>query len=183
MAHSHMLQPGYILASAEDTGLWFIFYADDEGVAAIDLTREHPDTGYSRFAMMLTFEDPNPALEKVVLLGGPERPEDALVILHETHASTADSTHINDDFSFLSYNYVQVPGKPPAITTPDNRPSRISLKQESRFLVSLGYRIFDTPKLEFELKAGGWICIPATPEIIFGTPRRERRAKAMRQMN
>lgn len=179
-------QPGQILASHDintESGLWFVFYSDDEGIAAFDLTREHPDIGYSGFSTVLNFEDTNPLIEKIVLLGGPERSEDGLIILHETSAATPESHLIDDQFSFLSYNYVRVPGKPPVITTPDNRPSEIRLKKASRFLVTMGYRIFNTPNMLRELKEGGWICLPATTSIVFSTSRHERRAKALKQMN
>ena len=179
-------QPGDILLShntTQEPGLWFVFYSDEDGIAAFDLTREHQDIGYSGFSRVLNFEDTSAITEQVVLLGGPERPDDALIVLHETSATTDDSHLINDQFSFLSYNYVRVPGKPPAITTPDNRPSAIKLKKSSRFLVSMGYRIFDAPNMLRELKEGSWICLPATTDMVFNTSRHQRRAKALRQMN
>ncbi len=178
-----MLEKGMLLSSHEEPGLWFVFYADDEGVVAFDITREHPDIGYTSFAAALNFTDPNPLTEKVVLLGGPERSDDALIILHEAHASTANSMPLNDQFAMMSYNYILLPGKPPTLTTPDNRPSQISLKQSSGFIIAMGYRIFDTPSLERELKEGSWICIPATTDIVFNTSRHERHAKTLQKMN
>ncbi len=186
MLESKMLDVGTLLTSHDienEPGLWFIFYADDEGVVAFDITREHPDIGYTGFAAAMNFDDPNPATEKVVLLGGPERHDDGLIILHEAHASTADSMPINDQFAMMSYNYVRVPGKPPALTTPDNRPTQIRLKQSSGFIIAMGYRIFDAPSLQRELRQGSWICIPAATDVIFNTRRRDRRAKMLQKMN
>ncbi|MGB4057114.1 MAG: hypothetical protein WBK77_03415, partial [Alphaproteobacteria bacterium] len=84
---------------------------------------------------------------------------------------------------FLSYNYVLLPGKPPSIQTPDNRPTEIKLKTASAFLISMGYRVFSTPGLADEIAAGNWLCLPATPEIVFKTGRRDRRAKLLNRMN
>lgn len=178
--------PGFLLAALDpetDPGLWFIIYADDEGIVAFDLTAQHPHIFYRGFEAVLNFEDLKPATEKVVLLGGKERSDDALIILHEAAASTADSNPINEEFAFLSYNYVLLPGRPPAITTPDNRPSEIKLKKASRFLIAMGYRIFDSGKMQEQLKSGQWICLPASTDIVFDTDRHERRAKFLRQMN
>ena len=179
-------EPASLLACLDpaiDPGLWFIFYSDDEGVAAIDLTREHPDIGYKNFESTLNFADTTPETEKLVLLGGPERPDDALVILHETAAAAPDSHRLNDEFSFLSYNYVLLPGHPPRLTTPDNRPSEIRLKRPSGLVIAMGYRVFDTPAITAEIKAGRWLCLPATPAIVFHTHRRERRAGLLGLMN
>jgi putative AlgH/UPF0301 family transcriptional regulator len=180
------LAPGSVLierSESEDGSAWFILHADPEGILAFDLTRTHPRIFYRSFEAVLNFEDTKPVTEKVVLLGGPERPDDALVILHETRASGADSHPINDDFAFLSYNYVLLPGKPPAITTPDNRPSEIKLKQTSGFLVAMGYRVFDTVKMGRELNAGNWVCMPASASLVFNTTRHDRRAKFLKLIN
>ncbi len=182
-----IVEAGFLLASHDDKtdpGLWFVIYSDEEGAVAIDLTREHPHSGYKGFESVLNFEDLKPETEKVVLLGGPERPEDTLVILHETAASNADSHFLNHDFSFLSYTYILSPGKPPALTRTDNRPpSRISLKKPSHFLIAMGYRIFDGPVLAQEIRDGRWVCLPATVDIVFNTGRRERRSKLINKMN
>lgn len=179
-------QTGHVLVSHNeqaDPGAWFVIYSDDEGVLAFDLTSEHPDVGYEGFRKALQFEDINPLTEKIVLLGGPERLNDGLIILHETQAATEDSTIINDVFSFLSYTYVLLPGKPPVLTTPDNKPTQIRLKKTSNFLVAMGFRIFDTKLLTEQIKEGNWIALPASVETIFHTSRHDRRAKILRQMN
>jgi putative AlgH/UPF0301 family transcriptional regulator len=179
-------QPGQLLLShdtSQEPGLWFVFYADDEGIVAFDLAHEHPDIGYARFIPMLKFEDKNPVTEKIVLLGGPERSDDALIILHETQAATEDSNIIDNEFSFLSYTYVLVPGSPPQIMTPDNKPSDIRLKKASRFLIAMGYRIFDTPNMLRELKESSWIFLPATPDIIFDTAPHQRRERFLNKLN
>jgi putative AlgH/UPF0301 family transcriptional regulator len=177
---------GWILAARDaetEPGVWFVFYHDEEGTVAFDITKQHPHIFYRGFEAVLNFEDASPATEKVVLLGGTERSDDALIILHETKAATPESNRINDEFSFLSYNYVALPGKPPSLTTPDNKPGTIHLKQPSSLLIAMGYRIFDSAKLEEEIKAGHWVCLPATPELVFGTSRHDRRAKLLNRLN
>ncbi len=47
----------------------------------------------------------------------------------------------------------------------------------------MGYRVFEAQNLNNEIKAGRWMCLPATPEIVFHTPRQMRRAKLMNRMN
>ncbi len=181
-----IIKSGYLLTArdeAADSGLWFILYADAEGALAIDLSREHPDIGYSSFEAALKFTDLKPETEQVVLLGGIERSFDALVILHETRVAMEESNRINDDFSFLSYNYVPIPGKPPRITTPDNRPSEIKFKAPSSFLVSMGYRIFSSALLKDEIAAGEWLYVPAPPDVVFNTSRHERKAKLLQSLN
>jgi putative AlgH/UPF0301 family transcriptional regulator len=124
-----------------------------------------------------------PETEKIVLLGGPERPDDSLIILHEAEASGADSLPLNTLFAMMPYTYIVKPGQAPVLTTPDNRPSAIRLKNAAEFLIVMGYRIFDTKAMEVEIEAGRWLCLPATPDIVFKTGRRERRAKLMNRMN
>lgn len=180
------LEIGALLASHDndhEPGVWFVFYRDDEGIVAIDITREHPDIGYKSFEATLNFEDLKPETEKVVLLGGPERSGDSLIILHEAEASTADSIPLNGFFAMMPYTYIVKPGEAPVLTTPDNRPSAIRLKNAAEFLVVMGYRIFDTPRLQAEIAAGRWLCLPATPDIVFKTGRRDRRTKLMNRMN
>lgn len=180
------LEIGSLLASHDnehEPGVWFVFYKDDEGIVAFDITREHPDIGYKDFEGTLDFEDMKPEIEKIVLLGGPERPDDSLIILHEAEASGADSLPLNTLFAMMPYTYIVKPGHAPLLTTPDNRPSAIRLRKEAEFLIVMGYRIFDAPAMQAEIEAGRWLCLPATPDIVFKTGRRERRAKLMNRMN
>ena len=180
------LEIGTLLASHDsdhEPGVWFVFYKDDEGVVAFDITREHLDIGYKSFEATLNFDDLKPELEKIVLLGGPERPDDSLIILHEAEASGADSLPLNSQFAMMPYTYIVKPGEAPVLTTPDDRPSSIRLKNAAEFLIVLGYRIFDTKLLETGIAAGRWLCLPATADIVFKTGRRERRAKLMNRMN
>lgn len=171
------------LDADEDPGLWFVFYGDVEGLAAFDVTREHTGIAYKGFEAVLDFQDIKPETEKIVLQGGPERADDALIILHETKAATSDSSLLSQDFAMLSYTYILQPGHPPRLAGSDGQPSVIRLKTPSRFLISMGYRIFDTEAIKAQLKARQWIALPATPDIIFDTPRRGRRARFLNRMN
>lgn len=181
-----MPEPGALLAAqdeAADPGLWFVLYADDEGIIAFDLTREHPDIGYAGFEAVLNFSDDKPELEKIVLLGGPDRSDNALIILHETGSSGPDSRLINDIFSFMSYTYVPLPGRPPVLISQHNKPSEIVMKKPGSFVIAMGFRIFQSPALHKAVADGEWICLPANPDIIFGTNRHERRARLVNLMN
>jgi putative AlgH/UPF0301 family transcriptional regulator len=183
--NSTSLCPGWILVARDqafDPGVWFVFYHEDIGTAAFDITTEHPSIHYQGFETALNFKEIKPETEKMVLLGGPERPDNALIILHETGAST-DSTHINDDFSFQGYTYILVPGKPPTIATADNAPTKIVLKPRANFLVVMGYRTWEGTQISTEIASGKWICLPADRKIIFETNRAERREKILNQIN
>jgi putative AlgH/UPF0301 family transcriptional regulator len=166
-----------------DPGLWFVFHHGPEGTAAFDITRAHPDIAYHRFQSVLNITDTTPETEKVVLLGGPERPDDALIILHETTTATKDSHVIDTHFSFLSYNYVLLPGKPPSLTTQGHQPTTITMKPESRFLVIMGYRLWEANELEHEIKTGDRVYLPASRDIIFETSRSKRRAETLKKVN
>ncbi len=179
-------EAGWILVSrdaAKDPGVWFIFHHDDEGSIGIDISTAHPRIGYKGFESVLNFTDPRTELEKIVLLGGSDRPDDALIILHETSAAMDDSHTINDDFSFMSYNYVVLPGKPPSVTTPGNQPTQIKLKKNSAFLIAMGYRVWDSGAIEEEIEASCWICLPAAADVVFNISHSDRRAKILKQVN
>lgn len=173
---------GATLTSSNDPSAWFVFYKDDNGIAAVDLTTAHPRIGYGGFEAVLGFEDTKPETEKIVLLGGPERPDDALLILHDTASTSAESNRIDDHFSFQAYTYVLVPGKLPMITTPDNTPAKIRLKPHADFLIVMGYRTWTQAALEKELSAGDWLCLPA-PSNLLTIPRNERREKILLSVN
>lgn len=177
--------PGWVLIARDealDPGAWFIFYRDDAGLAAINLTKSHPRIGPKIFEGTLNFEDLRPEAEKVALLGGPVREDNALLILHETKASGEDSVLINEDFSFMAYTLAVVPGKPPILTTANNEPGKIRLKSRSDFLIAIGHRTWANIALEQEFQAGQWLCLPA-PADLLAIPRAERRQKILSQIN
>ncbi len=176
-------QAGWLLAAKDSTHLWFVFHSGEDGVLAIDLTREHPDIAYRNFQSVLDGEDVKPDSEKIVLLGGPLQPDDALIILHETQNATEESRIINEDFAFLSYRYVLLPGRPPVLAGADNRPSRIELKGKTKFIVAMGFRAWTAEELTDEMELGFWMSVPATADIIFDTTRTQRYARACSILN
>ncbi len=161
-----------------DTGLWFIFHHESDGILAIDLTREHPDISWRHFAHI---SDSTPQ-EKIVLDGGPMQNDNALLVLHND-AGAVDSHFISPDFSFISRRFVLIEGQPPAITTADDVPSRISLAPFANFIVTLGFRLWDMDTLERELGSWQWSFLPATPDIVFNTPAQDRLQRARLLIN
>lgn len=161
-----------------DTGLWFIFHHESEGVLAFDLTTEHPDIPYRHFEAICNGE----SLDKTVLLGGPMQADSAMLVLHNDQ-SAPDSHRVSDDFLFISRRFVLVAGQPPRITTADDVPSRIDLSQNADFIISIGFRLWNMDDLEEQLKNWEWHFLPASSEIVFRTPRGERLQKALRSIN
>lgn len=161
-----------------DSGLWFIFHHEPEGVLAFDLTTGHPDIPYRHFEAICNGE----ACDKSVLLGGPLQDDSAMLVLHNDQ-NAPDSHRISDDFLFISRRFVLVAGKPPIITTADDVPSRIELAQGADFILSVGFRLWNMDDLEEQLKNKEWHFLPASAEIVFKTPHGERLQKALRSIN
>lgn len=166
-----------------DTGLWFIFHHEPDGILAIDLTQPHPDIPYRHFDSVLEGEDRKPVSERIVLLGGPAQNDNALLVLHNDTRAVGDNHVINEDFRFLSYRFVLLPGHPPQITTADDAPTRINMQGGGDFLVVMGFRLFDMDALEDDLRNWQWTIIPASPDIVFGTGHKDRLAKARHTIN
>jgi len=166
-----------------DTGLWFIFHHESDGILAFDLTREHPDIPYKHFESALHNEDRKAEKDKIVLYGGPLQYDTALVILHNGQALKDHPHIINDDFSFLSYRYVVVPGTPPILTNADNAPTEVDLGTSTDFIIIAGFRLWEMDDLESELKNWQWTLLPATPDLVFHTSAHERLEKARRSIN
>lgn len=165
--------------SNDNKGLWFVFHYGEEGAVAFDLTIEHPRIGYKIFESGLMFDDTRTDAEKVVLLGGDMRSDDALIVLHKTQDVVDESHVIDDTFSFLSYNFVLLAGQPPVLSDSANAPSRITLKKDALFVIALGFRVWEGDSLATEVQRGLWTVLPADPEIVFYTSHRERRQKAL----
>lgn len=181
-----MIETGWLLISAPDAsekGLYFIFHAEEGGILGANLTEPHADIPYHHFAAALQGEDRKNEPDKIVLLGGPEQSDDALLILHDAKVSDAQSFPINDDFAFKSYRFVLVPGKPPDIVTDENRPGRISFARPADFLVIVGFRLWEMAQLQKEMAQGLWTLAPASPLLVFGTPREARLAHARLAVN
>lgn len=166
-----------------DKGLWFIFHHESDGILAFDITQEHPDIPYKRFASVLNSEDNKAEKDKIVHLGGPLQSDSALLILHNNPDADKNSHIINDDFCFLSYRYVVIPGKPPSITKADQTPTRMDLGHDTDFIVTLGFRLWDMDIFESELKDWQWTLLPATPDLVFRTSAKDRLEKARRSIN
>jgi putative AlgH/UPF0301 family transcriptional regulator len=179
------LDSGYVVfnRNGADSSLWFIFHHDTDGALAADLTQPHPHIPYKIFGAVLDFEDNKPEEEKTVLLGGPEQSDDAMIVLHLSTAGTEDSTLVNEDFAFTSYRLVLLPGKPPMLAGSGGASKLHLKKQQTDFLVILGFRAWETGVLESEIARGLWSCLPATPELIFHTPRIERLKKLRAAIN
>ncbi len=168
---------------SKDSGLWFVFHAEDDGILAVDLTVPHDGLSYKTFASVLDGVETKPPAEQIVLRGGPLQADEALVILHTTIADSPDSHVLGEDFSFRSYRYVVLPGKPPSITTKDNAPTRLSFSQTADFLVIAGFRLWDTKHLHAELQDNIWTIVPATPDIIFHASHQTRLSRALNLIN
>lgn len=170
-------------AQNPDTGLWFIFHHESDGVLAFDITKLHPEIPYRYFEPALIGEDRKNASDKIVLYGGPEQDQSAMLVLHNNPAANKDSHIINKDFSFLSYRFTLVPGHPPAFTRGDESPAQLEFTGTTDFIVVLGFRIWSMNMLEQDLIHWRWSLLPATQEIVFHTPAHERLAKARRSIN
>lgn len=168
-------------AKNADTGLWFIFHHESEGVLAFDLTTEHPDIPLRHFHTLLKNVPQRPG--QTVLLGGPMQPDSAMLILHDNLKAGPDAHMAGKDFVFHSFRYVLVSGKPPALTRADDSAAHIDLRPEDSYQIIVGFRLWDMDILEQELKDWQWTILPATPEIVFRTARAERLEKARRMIN
>jgi putative AlgH/UPF0301 family transcriptional regulator len=162
-----------------DTGLWFIFHHEPDGVLAVDVTTPHPDLPFQYFEQ-LADHDPT---DKTALLGGPEQSGTAMLVLHNDPHSTPDPHKISDDFWFFSRRFVLVPGKPPVFTNSREEPSKFMLGAGSDYIVTMGFRLWNMEALEEELKNWQWHFLPASPDILFGTKPQDRLSKARRSIN
>ncbi len=165
-----------------DKGLWFVFHHESDGILAIDITKEHPDIPYRHFHAVLDGVDNKPLTERVVLIGGPEQSDTAMLVLHNNKNAIGDNHPINDQFYFQSYRFVLVAGHPPTIAKADDTPGKLELGSAD-FLIILGFRMWDMDKLEQELKDWQWTFLPASPEIVFHTPRNQRLQRALNLIN
>jgi putative AlgH/UPF0301 family transcriptional regulator len=176
---------GYLLvptAQNADTGLWFIFHHESEGLLAFDLTREHPDIPLRHFKPLLQ-NAMDTALEKFVLYGGDNQSDSAMLILHTNPAAAPDAHVISDHFAFHSFRFILMPGHPPSLTRADDTPAHLDLAAHDPFLVIMGFRLWDMDVLEQELKDWQWMLLPASPDLVFHTPRAKRLAKARLSIN
>ena len=177
---------GFLLVPTQknkDTGLWFIFHHEEDGILAFDITTEHPEIPYRHFENALNGVDLKDPKDKIVLLGGPMQPDSAMLVLHNKPDPGSDQHIISRDFAFKSYRFVLLPGKPPAITNADNAPTRLTVEPSADFIVTIGFRLWEMDALEAELKDWQWTLLPATREIVFQTSRESRLERARRTIN
>jgi len=170
-------------AKNPDQGLWFIFHHESDGLLAFDITTEHSEIPYRHFESSLDGGAHRSIHDKIVLLGGPEQSDSAMLVLHNGTRETPSAHIINNDFAFQSYRYVLTPGQPPSITRADDTPSRIALAHNADFLIVMGFRLWNMNTLEEELQNWQWTLLPASTEIVFRTPRAERLQKARLSIN
>lgn len=164
-----------------DTGLWFIFHHEPEGLLAFDITREHPDIPLRHFKTLFQETPDHP--DNKVLLGGPNQADSAMLVLHTDAAAGPDAHVIGDQFVFHSFRYTLMPGQPPALTRADESEARLTLAPSAPFQIIMGFRLWDIDALEQELKDWQWTILPAMPDILFNTPRAQRLAKARLSIN
>lgn len=167
----------------QDTGLWFIFHHESDGILAFDITTEHPEIPFRHFETSLDGGMHRSLRDKIVYLGGPNQSDNAVLILHNGAKETPDTHIVSKDFSFQSYRYALIPGHPPSISKADDTPSRIALAPHAEFLIVMGFRLWAMDILENELKNWQWTLLPASPEIVFRTPRKDRLQKARLAIN
>ncbi len=172
---------GYFLVPSiknADQGLWFIFHHEADGILAMDLTTAHPDIPMRHFAMFH-----GTPVDTTPLLGGPMQDDTALVVLHNDPAAGQDSHHINRDFHFISRRFVLVPGAKPQIVKADDSAGDIEFTPSTRYLVTLGFRLWDMDALEDGLKNWQWTLLPASSDIVFHTKREDRLKRARLSTN
>lgn len=174
---------GWLLASPEpavEPGLWFVFHSEEDGILAVDLTTLHPDLNYAPFQAAISGGKP---VAPLVLLGGPIQNSEMLLIPHRREKADGDSYVVSDELAFQSFRYNLVKGKTPSLMAGDGDPINVRFEPETPFLVIVGIRLWDAPTLRQEMEAGLWKAIPATPDILFNTPREMRRARALNLVN
>ncbi len=164
---------------AEKQGLWFVFHAEGNDVLGLDLTQQHPAIEYKSFANVLHAPDRKDDKDKIVLMGGSMNPDDALSILHETLPQPEDSVVIDESFSLRTYRYVLIPGKPPAVVGNIKAAGTIAFKSAVDFLIIMGFKVWEMPKLILDINNGHFKVVPATKDIVFETPAQDRLTKAL----
>jgi putative AlgH/UPF0301 family transcriptional regulator len=166
----------------DDHGLWFIFHHESDGILAVDLTRPHPDIPHGIFLPLIDSADSR-SIEKTVLYGGDNQPDNAMIVLHNGPLKGDESHIIDKNFSFLSYRYVLIPGRPPVIERSNSVPGRLSFAPKADFLIVMGFRLWNMDDLERELQDWQWNFLPAVPQIVFHTKAAQRLSKARALIN
>lgn len=96
---------------------------------------------------------------RLVLSGGPVQRERGFVI-HKPSGQWEASLSLSDDFSITtSRDILQALTEQPELSTA---------------LVALGYTGWSANQLEGELANNAWLCVPATPQLVFEIPFEQR---------
>lgn len=179
----------FLVPSAQNTdgGLWLIFHHEPDGILAFDVTRPHPDIPYRHFESVMACEDLKKAEDKIVLCGGPEQNDNALLVLHNNINNNIVNDRkphfLIDDLGFLSYRFTLVPGHPPTLLRADDMPTQLELSARTDFLIVMGFRLWKMEELEEELKNWQWTFLPASSSILFQTSAQKRLEAARRSIN
>ncbi len=107
-------------------------------------------------------------------------PDNALSILHETLPQPEDSVRIDESYSLRTYRYVLIPGDPSAVAGNNKDTGTIAFKSAADFLIIMGFKVWEMPKLIADIDAGLYKVVPATKDIVFGTSAEGRLTKALR---
>jgi len=179
------LKGHFIVPTAKnpDRGLYFIFHHESDGILAFDVTTQHAEIPFRYFEPLVEGGVTKSPAEKIVLLGGSEQSDTAMLVLHDAPVQGDESHIIDRNFAFLSYRFVLIPGRPPTIEKSDETPGRLSLPQSADFLIVMGFRLWSMDALEAELKDWQWNFIPASPDIVFHTPPGQRLQRALNLLN
>jgi putative AlgH/UPF0301 family transcriptional regulator len=162
--------------------LWFIFHHESDGILAFDLTTPHDSIRTNIFAPLIDGTVNLPS-EEFVLNGGPNQNDTALIFLDDDPAPREGAINLAGAFSLTSFRLNLVPGKPPALFKSDDAPGHLSPGRARNVLIALGFRVWDMDTLEQELKDWLWTFLPASPNIVFHTPRSEQLTRTRLSIN
>nr|WP_221435251.1 YqgE/AlgH family protein [Thalassotalea piscium] len=108
-----------------------------------------------------------PALEQMVLSGGPVSPDRGFV-LHSPQDCWSSSLALSDEVMITTSKDILM-----ALGTEISPPN---------YLVALGYAGWGPGQLEQEIHENSWLTTPATSDILFNTPIENRWQKAAQQL-
>ena len=154
-----MLDPNF------STTVTLICEHNDDGALGIVINRPL-DLKLRGLFEQLDVKDADPgAADRPVLLGGPVGPERGFV-LHNPGYAFENSVRVSADID-LTFSR-------------DVIDSLAAGSGPSKTLVALGYAGWQAGQLEQEMLANSWLNVPATPEIVFDTPFKDRWMSAAR---
>lgn len=156
------LQDGFF-----DRSVSLVCQHDDQGAMALMLNRDSEYSLGSLFAQLeLACDDPA-LCDRVVLSGGPVKPERGF-ILHEDAGAWDSSLHLSCGLTVSSSR--------------DILEALAAGSGPKRFQVLLGYSGWSANQLETEIAENAWLHAPLSHEIIFDVPSERRWQAAARQL-